>query len=54
MTSSCQSERDIIIRTPSWEVAVQFYQSVLGFPVVHRDKTLFNVRRSRGDGGHQS
>jgi catechol 2,3-dioxygenase-like lactoylglutathione lyase family enzyme len=40
MTSSFQSERDIIIRTPSWEVAVGFYQSVLGFPVVHRDKTL--------------
>jgi catechol 2,3-dioxygenase-like lactoylglutathione lyase family enzyme len=40
MTSSFESGRDIIIRTPSWEEAVRFYQVVLGLSVVHRDKTL--------------
>jgi catechol 2,3-dioxygenase-like lactoylglutathione lyase family enzyme len=40
MTASFESGRDIIIRTPSWEDAVRFYQSVLELPVVHRDKTL--------------
>lgn len=40
MTSSFESGHDIIVRTPSFEEAVRFYQLVFGLPVVHRDKTL--------------
>ncbi len=40
MANAFESARDIIIRTPSWETAVRFYESVLGLPIVHRDSTL--------------
>jgi predicted enzyme related to lactoylglutathione lyase len=38
VTYAFQSARDAIIRTESCSAAVRFYESVLGWPVVHRDK----------------
>jgi catechol 2,3-dioxygenase-like lactoylglutathione lyase family enzyme len=40
VTHAFQSARDVIIRTESWSAAVRFYESVLGWLVVHRDKGM--------------
>jgi catechol 2,3-dioxygenase-like lactoylglutathione lyase family enzyme len=40
MHSAFTSSRDVIIRTESWAEAVRFYETVLGLPIVHREKTL--------------
>ena len=40
MTQSFISSRDIIIRTKNWSEAIQFYSSVLGLPITHRDSTI--------------
>jgi catechol 2,3-dioxygenase-like lactoylglutathione lyase family enzyme len=40
MVRPFESTRDIIIRTPDWENAVEFYRSLLGFPVAYEDKAL--------------
>lgn len=40
MPNSFRASGDVIIRTESFSEAVQFYESVLGLPVVHRSDTL--------------
>src|ERR1700689_68651 len=40
MTGPFKSSRDVIIRTHSWAAAVRFYELVLGWPIVHRDKGM--------------
>jgi catechol 2,3-dioxygenase-like lactoylglutathione lyase family enzyme len=40
MDQEFRSSRDVIIRTDAWSEAVAFYESVLGFPVVHRSPTM--------------
>jgi uncharacterized protein YndB with AHSA1/START domain/predicted enzyme related to lactoylglutathione lyase len=35
-----RSARDVIVRTPDWERAIEFYRSVLGLPVTHRGEQL--------------
>jgi uncharacterized protein YndB with AHSA1/START domain len=37
---SFASSRDIIIRTTAWQAAIEFYESVLGLPVIHRGEKL--------------
>jgi len=34
------SSRDVIIRTPAWQRAIDFYGSVLGLPVVYRNERM--------------
>jgi predicted enzyme related to lactoylglutathione lyase len=34
------SSRDVILRTESWAEAARFYESVLRWPVLHRDKDI--------------
>jgi catechol 2,3-dioxygenase-like lactoylglutathione lyase family enzyme len=40
MTGPFKSSRDVIIRTEFWAAAVRFYELVLGWPIVHRDKGM--------------
>lgn len=40
MSKNFQSSRDIIIRTPDWDRALEFYGKVLGLPVSHRSETM--------------
>jgi catechol 2,3-dioxygenase-like lactoylglutathione lyase family enzyme len=40
MTGPFKSSRDVIIRTQSWAAAARFYELVLGWPIVHRDKGM--------------
>lgn len=40
MDCSFESSRDVIIRTPDWQRAIEFYGSVLGLPIVHRGQSL--------------
>jgi catechol 2,3-dioxygenase-like lactoylglutathione lyase family enzyme len=40
VTSPFESSRDVIIRTESWAAAVRFYEFVLGWSVVRRDKGM--------------
>ena len=35
-----RSSRDVIVRTPKWNEALRFYESVLGFKLASRDDTL--------------
>ncbi len=35
-----RTSRDIILRTERWDEAVAFYETVLGFKVIHRDASL--------------
>ena len=35
-----KSSRDIIIRTQRWSEAIQFYGSVLGLPIRHRNASM--------------
>jgi len=35
-----KSSRDIIIRTQRWSEAIQFYRSVLGLPITHRNTSM--------------
>ena len=35
-----KSSRDIIIRTQRWSEAIQFYSSVLGLPITHRNASM--------------
>lgn len=35
-----RSARDVIVRTPDWERALEFYRSVLGLPLAHRGEQL--------------
>lgn len=38
-----RSSRDIILRTPRWPQASEFYQSVLGFTVASESKTIVGL-----------
>ena len=40
MKKAIQSSRDIIIQTDNWAKAIEFYETILGFPVTHRSPTL--------------
>jgi catechol 2,3-dioxygenase-like lactoylglutathione lyase family enzyme len=40
MTSRFRSGADVIIRTPRFREAVEFYEAVLGLPVAHRGDAL--------------
>ena len=40
MKKPIQSSRDVIIQTDNWARAIEFYETVLGFPVTHRSPTL--------------
>jgi Glyoxalase-like domain len=40
VTSPVESSRDVIIRTESWAAAVRFYEFVLDWSVVRRDKGM--------------
>lgn len=40
MNNAFDSSRDIIIRTQAWAEAVRFYEAVIGWPVLHRDKGM--------------
>jgi catechol 2,3-dioxygenase-like lactoylglutathione lyase family enzyme len=35
-----ESTRDLIIRTPDWEAATEFYRSIMGFQVTYEDPAL--------------
>jgi catechol 2,3-dioxygenase-like lactoylglutathione lyase family enzyme len=43
MTTSFRASRDVVIRTPDFQDAVRFYESVLGLPIVHRDESLVGL-----------
>ena len=40
MKKAIQSSRDVIIQTNNWAKAIEFYETILGFPVTHRSPTL--------------
>ena len=40
MKEAIQSSRDVIIQTDNWAKAIEFYETILGFPVTHRSPTL--------------
>lgn len=40
MADKFLSSREVIIRTDAWDVAIHFYESVLGLPVTYRSKTM--------------
>ncbi len=40
MSQPFQAFRDVIIRTPDFEAAVRFYETVLGFPIAHKDGSI--------------
>jgi catechol 2,3-dioxygenase-like lactoylglutathione lyase family enzyme len=40
MTQPLKASSDVIIRTKKWPEALKFYETVLGFPVVHRSETM--------------
>src|SRR3974390_882404 len=40
MSTPFRASRDIIIRTERFDEAVDFYQSVMGFPVVHNGVSI--------------
>jgi catechol 2,3-dioxygenase-like lactoylglutathione lyase family enzyme len=40
ITTPVRSSRDIIVRTDRWAEAVLFYETVLGFEVIHRGESL--------------
>jgi catechol 2,3-dioxygenase-like lactoylglutathione lyase family enzyme len=40
MADSIKSSRDIILRTRDWAEALLFYETVLGFKVIHRSETI--------------
>jgi catechol 2,3-dioxygenase-like lactoylglutathione lyase family enzyme len=40
MADELRSSRDIIVRTEAWEDALEFYASVLGFPVACESPTM--------------
>jgi len=35
-----RSSRDVIIQTDNWHKAIEFYESILGFPIIHRSPDL--------------
>jgi len=41
MTTDFKASRDVIIRTEQFDEAIQFYERVLGLPIVHKSETLF-------------
>lgn len=40
MATEFKSTREVIIRTEAWAEAINFYGSVLGLPVSHRDELI--------------
>ena len=40
MKNKIRSSRDVIIQTDNWTKAIEFYETILGFPVTHRSPTL--------------
>ena len=40
MKNNIRSSRDVIIQTDNWAKAIEFYETILGFPVTHRSPTL--------------
>jgi catechol 2,3-dioxygenase-like lactoylglutathione lyase family enzyme len=40
VTQPFRATQDVIIRTPRFEDAVRFYETVLGLPVVHKSPSL--------------
>jgi catechol 2,3-dioxygenase-like lactoylglutathione lyase family enzyme len=40
MTGEFRSTRDVIVRSADWDRALEFYGSVLSFPVVYRSEDL--------------
>ena len=40
MSGSFKSSRDAILRTEKWPEVVNFYDSVLGLPIVYQDATI--------------
>jgi catechol 2,3-dioxygenase-like lactoylglutathione lyase family enzyme len=43
MNSLLQSSRDVILRTPRWVQAREFYEKVLGFKVTHETEAMLRV-----------
>ena len=40
MKNKIRSSRDVIIQTDNWAKAIEFYQTILEFPVTHQGPTL--------------
>jgi catechol 2,3-dioxygenase-like lactoylglutathione lyase family enzyme len=40
MKKALQSSRDIIIQVDDWAKAIEFYETTLGFPIVHRSPDI--------------
>ena len=40
MSNTFKASRDIIVRTEKWSEALEFYGSVLGFPITERSETI--------------
>ena len=40
MKNKIRSSRDVIIQTDNWAKAIEFYETILGFPVTHQGPTL--------------
>jgi catechol 2,3-dioxygenase-like lactoylglutathione lyase family enzyme len=40
MSLQIKSSRDVVLRTEHWRVAVQFYETVLGFKAMYRSEAL--------------
>jgi predicted enzyme related to lactoylglutathione lyase len=40
MSNIFKASRDIIVRTEKWSEALEFYGSVLGFPITERSETI--------------
>jgi catechol 2,3-dioxygenase-like lactoylglutathione lyase family enzyme len=43
MTTPFRASRDVIVRTPDFQGAVRFYESVLGLPIVHRSESMVGL-----------
>jgi catechol 2,3-dioxygenase-like lactoylglutathione lyase family enzyme len=43
MPNSFRSSRDVIVRTPSWAHAREFYENALGFKVIHETDSMLRV-----------
>jgi catechol 2,3-dioxygenase-like lactoylglutathione lyase family enzyme len=46
MTVEFHASRDVIVRTEAWDEALEFYGSVLGYPVTRKSATLASFETS--------
>jgi catechol 2,3-dioxygenase-like lactoylglutathione lyase family enzyme len=43
MNNPLKSSRDVILRTPNWVQAQEFYETILGFKVTHETDAMLRV-----------